>query len=1344
MSGDEDVDDDGYGADPSASMRRSGRGGGGNPLEREEGEPGDYGEDEEYDEDEDGEYDDERETEADNVVEGPMIMRLAPSHPTSLLELDHQLHDLREGGALTGWAEALDDEPNDMHALVTRKHLTARAFAMRTELLVRDENRRPVNNSDSDDDDDLNHDDSAPEEDGFAVDEFPQQQRWNRRRAIDMQSREGVSVYPPDPMPACRIYQRPVRLASEAGRTSTSSSAAAAAEDALEDDADEESHSRKKLLALGGGAVTSIARQTPRRAIGAHASSAGTDGSIAGIAELEVDLKSIAFYDHPGFRLEDCLAMKLRNLYGAYHARVGAARAEIENLQDSAGRLTASARELVLVGDGVAQLEKDGMHTVATQAVEAVLAHAEAVAEIRRLAHEVYKCWTEVKQERRHSGETVTTVRVTASLVRLQMSDATKEWVECAHDLAKALVAFEKAKAAAAPGAEEGGGEDEGEDEEGSDSDSDGEAKVKRTGGEVRTRWATLHNRALDRFKRWTKVLDEKGEIRLGLEGVDYLINLDEDADITPALGLAEGERRASIGKYTICARVIVDGKAVTTTAEMPLEWPSYAVPAVHHSPRTVRIRLLHQPKTLQLAIMWRWKRMQMSQRIALVTLPLPAASTFGGVVAAASSALQAPIRFVADAPIPRKIWTWVPFDGADANSFSTQRFVNGVIVAGVAWSADGVLPPPPPSSGGPLAATADSEAAAHATWSMQLHQLASERSALKSGIGAMNPNDPRDAPLMKQVEQGGGSGFSAVEGGAAAAANRSDALVRCVFRERAFEDQLKIALTDVELREMQAAGGSRVDSGRSRRLMMRLRRERPWAVAPYGAIPLMQPDFSRQLRQLLRMYDNELRARQFRVDGDADPSAAMEDDLAFVATPPTFIEEQLQEARLRQRVLAGSQRESQAKGLRDYVRDKWSFQADSTSWTDVLASIFRPESRLNPPPAAPEDAVTSADACAIKMQIVRATDVPSRVPPQLDDDGGAKRKSKKKHRSKGRPGDSSRMGRESSMRSSSRRRTKRKEEDEAEQVNTFVEVLFQNNAPFETPSRFGTSPQWNEKMHLNITTENGKYNQETLSEIQDSIRIILWDEIELDGKGDRCYLGHVDVPFQTLLQKGRIDGALALHVPPKFRDPKEDRSTCIGYRRQGFRLRERNGEFVDNPTMMCVLFVSFFFLSLSFLCMCLVSRLTPPPPPPPPPSPPPLATCSSHLTQQLCHRPQSCPSWITQVQTWTQCFNVHQFGRKEFVRCGRRSELRVVTSNRLGRESMELKSLRFAICDSMASHRPRVGFLIYVKCGKVMRKIDKYCKATRRVISLLSRTSSRSYLHQDYGPRQSPASLIK
>ena len=86
-------------------------------------------------------------------------------------------------------------------------------------------------------------------------------------------------------------------------------------------------------------------------------------------------------------------------------------------------------------------------------------------------------------------------------------------------------------------------------------------------------------------------------------------------------------------------------------------------------------------------------------------------------------------------------------------------------------------------------------------------------------------------------------------------------------------------------------------------------------------------------------------------------------------------------------------------------------------------------------------------------------------------------------------------------MRSSSRRRTKRKEEDEAEQVNTFVEVLFQNNAPFETPSRFGTSPQWNEKMHLNITTENGKYNQETLSEIQDSIRIILWDEIELDGK---------------------------------------------------------------------------------------------------------------------------------------------------------------------------------------------------------------------------------------------------
>ena len=396
------------------------------------------------------------------------------------------------------------------------------------------------------------------------------------------------------------------------------------------------------------------------------------------------------------------------------------------------------------------------------------------------------------------------------------------------------------------------------------------------------------------------------------------------------------------------------------------------------------------------------------------------------------------------------------------------------------------------------------------------------------------------------------------------------------------------MALTDEEIRALRVAGGLRTDSGASRRLMMRLRRERPWAVEPYGAVPLLGEDFPRQLRQMLRQFDNELRARQFRADGAvAVGGHDIDDELdAMVATPPTFIEQQLQEARIRQRALAGSQRETVSKGINDFVKDKWMFQADRASWTDVIASIFRPGSRLNPPPPDPDDAVASSDYACIKMQIVRATNVPSRVVPFVhdDDDGnGDGRKSRRSKssrlRGKQRPGmqSSGRSGmrgsggmRSSGMRSSSRRR-RRQEEDDSNVVNTFVEVRFQHNTPFETPSRFGTSPQWNEKMHLELHTENGKYNQDTLGKIQDVIRIILWDEIELDGNSDRCYLGHVDVPFQTLLQKGRIDGSLALTTPPKFRDPKEDRSTCIGYRRQGFRLVERDGEFLDSPTMMCV-----------------------------------------------------------------------------------------------------------------------------------------------------------------------------
>ena len=133
------------------------------------------------------------------------------------------------------------------------------------------------------------------------------------------------------------------------------------------------------------------------------------------------------------------------------------------------------------------------------------------------------------------------------------------------------------------------------------------------------------------------------------------------------------------------------------------------------------------------------------------------------------------------------------------------------------------------------------------------------------------------------------------------------------------------------------------------------------------------------------------------------------------------------------------------------------------------------------------------------------------------------------------------------------------------------TQVRFQHNLPFETPSRFGTAPQWNEKLQLNVQTSNGKFDQDSLTAVEDDIRIILWDEIEIGGDTDRCYLGHIDVPFQALFQRGKISGNLALVMPPKFRDNKMDRSTCIGYRNQGYRIAEEDGKFVEYPTMLYV-----------------------------------------------------------------------------------------------------------------------------------------------------------------------------
>ena len=203
-----------------------------------------------------------------------------------------------------------------------------------------------------------------------------------------------------------------------------------------------------------------------------------------------------------------------------------------------------------------------------------------------------------------------------------------------------------------------------------------------------------------------------------------------------------------------------------------------------------------------------------------------------------------------------------------------------------------------------------------------------------------------------------------------------------------------------------------------------------------------------------------------------------------------------------------------------------------------AIAEFFvPPRKRGLRPTVKTRTAVTAlVKTCRLLITVIGARNVPNRAPRSIS---GAPGSPKKRSRSPTRR-----------VRRTSHEDDDDDDDDSSNTVQSFVSVRFQENED-KTRSVMGVSPLWKQTLDVPFRPPMGDFSPGSLSQVRDSIDIMLFDSVSMDAyeeggyyedensvRTEKRFLGNLSIPFSTIYMEGKVEGTFRLNAP----------KVCLGY----------------------------------------------------------------------------------------------------------------------------------------------------------------------------------------------------
>jgi len=557
-----------------------------------------------------------------------------------------------------------------------------------------------------------------------------------------------------------------------------------------------------------------------------------------------------------------------------------------------------------------------------------------------------------------------------------------------------------------------------------------------------------------------------------------------------------EQSRRKRIAGYKAYVRLLVHGNVVTRTKAVPLDWGFTAT-----FNELCRMHVTHHPDTLALEIC----------HVGVVADDI-IATTYADV----------PAPEMGNMGPPKKQMELVEFSSEErvsvGNDVDTEvdraRFMHGITYLHIGWASpegreDTIDVEKGTRSLLPLGTKERRPsfrinlALSPSTTKIRSRDLGDDR------LGDLDPNDPRNAPLLMALRSATASG------------KRASAYFRVSYVDR---DLFFLAGED--------------SAPARRQLLLRYRSQ----AGIEKAIPLLEKDVDEGLYRMTPSGDVE----EVTEDAAAPDRRGHSDGVS---------DQQLIRKRQRNLVYAKGKRAQQKPQLGDIVKE---MQLPEFKLSlDFLMELFVPRRKLRPTRRTRKAITTRPDRCNLVIQVIRAYNLPVRVAPP----SGASTLPLQAPR----PGAprvdpvSLSMGRwpaggpamaplqqdTTPLMGSS---AGRDDDDDvptsgAERLVPFVEVRFQGKVQ-RTRRMEGPNPQWNENVTIPFSPPNNDWSFQTLEAVQDSVSINLFDEMTFNNARDdrerntiyqrieQRWVGSLSIPFSTIYQNGVVEGAFVLDVP--------------------------------------------------------------------------------------------------------------------------------------------------------------------------------------------------------------------